>query len=76
MQYAIAKQGRDSTVYVTKISRDGYKIDFTRVYDDAANATKTPCDARQFKTLDAAKQALDLMQNGLFDDYAIVQASE
>ena len=75
MQYAIAKQGRDSTVYVTKISRDGYKIDLTRVYDDAANAAKTPCDARQFKTLDAAQQALALMQNGLFDDYVIVQVA-
>jgi hypothetical protein len=75
MQYAITKQGRDSTVYVTKISRDGYKIDFTRVYSDAANPDKTPCDARQFKTLDAAKKALTLMQNGLFDDYGIVQVS-
>lgn len=73
MQYAIAKRGRDSTVYITKISRDGYRIDFTRVYDDAANANKTPCDARQFKTLDAAQKALALMQNGLFDDFAIVQ---
>lgn len=75
MQYAITKQGRDSTVYITKISRDGYKIDFTRVYDDAANNAKTPCDARQFKTLDAAQKALTLMQNGLYDDYAIVQVS-